>query len=70
MATHTRILPAMDRKMTSDRKMPAVGKKSSLQFNKRAKSWRESSSDRISDSEFSFKRVIIIESVSVLMTCT
>jgi len=35
MATHTRILPAMDRKMTSDRKMPAAGKHSSLQFNKR-----------------------------------
>jgi len=36
MATHTRILPAMDRKMTSDRKIPATGKHSSLQFNKRA----------------------------------
>jgi hypothetical protein len=29
-------LPAMDRKMTSDRKMPAAGKHNSLQFNKRA----------------------------------
>jgi len=30
------MLPAMDRKMTSDRKMPAAAKHSSLQFNKKA----------------------------------
>jgi Tfp pilus assembly protein PilO len=52
MATHTRILPAMDRKMTRDRKMPAAGKRSSLQFKKMAYAYRENSNDTISDSKF------------------
>jgi hypothetical protein len=59
MATQTRILPAMDRKMTSDRKMPAAGKHSSLQSNQIAYAYRKTPNVTVSDNKYYAKRIIL-----------